>query len=49
LQQHQPPFRDTPARESAWQPNISAVFLALVTNLEEEGVLIILKGEKAMT
>jgi len=40
---------DTPACESAWQPNISAVFLGLVTNGEEEGVPIILNGEKAMT
>jgi hypothetical protein len=34
---------------NAWQPNISAVFLGLVTNVEEEGVPIILNGEKAMT
>jgi len=34
---------------NAWQPNISAVFLGLVTNVEEGGVPIILNGEKAMT
>ena len=40
---------DTPACESAWQANISAVFLGLATDVEEEGVPIILNGEKAMT
>ncbi len=37
---------DTPACESAWQPKISAVFLGLATNVEEEGVPMILNGEK---
>jgi hypothetical protein len=40
---------DTPACESAWQANIAAVFLGLVTEVEEEGVPIILNGEKALT
>ncbi len=37
---------DRPACESAWQPKISAVFLGLVTNVEEEGVPMTLNGEK---
>jgi hypothetical protein len=40
---------DTPACESAWRPNISAVFLGLATNVEEEGVPMILNGENVMT
>jgi hypothetical protein len=40
---------ETPACESAWQANISAVFLGLATDVHEEDVPIILNGEKAQT
>src|SRR5437764_13511978 len=37
----------TPACESAWEPGISAIFLGLATDVQEEEVPIILDGEKA--
>lgn len=40
---------ETPACESAWQANISAVFLGLATDVHEEDVPIILDGQKAQT
>jgi hypothetical protein len=40
---------ETPACESAWQANISAVFLGLATDVHEEDVPIILDGEKSHT
>jgi hypothetical protein len=40
---------ETPACESAWQANISAVFLGLATDVHQEDVPIILNGEKAQT
>jgi hypothetical protein len=40
---------EPPACESAWQANISAVFLGLATDVHEENVPIILDGEKAQT
>jgi hypothetical protein len=40
---------DTPACESAWQANISAVFLGLATDVREEDVPIILDGKKEQT
>lgn len=40
---------DTPACESAWQPNISAVFLGFATDVREEDVPIILDGENKLT
>jgi hypothetical protein len=40
---------ETPACESAWQANISAVFLGLATDVHEEDVPVILNGEKAQT
>jgi hypothetical protein len=40
---------ETPACQSAWQANISAVFLGLATDVHEEEVPIILDGEKART
>ena len=40
---------ETPACESAWQANISTVFLGLATDVREEDVPIILDGEKKKT
>jgi hypothetical protein len=40
---------ETPACESAWQANISTVFLGLATDVREEDVPIILDGEKTNT
>jgi hypothetical protein len=40
---------DTPACQSAWQANISAVFLGLATDVREEDVPIILDGKKERT
>jgi hypothetical protein len=40
---------ETPACQSAWQANISAVFLGLATDVREEDVPIVLNGEKAHT
>jgi hypothetical protein len=40
---------EPPACESAWQANISAVFLGLATDVHEENVPIILDGENAQT
>src|SRR4051812_44634790 len=40
---------ETPACESAWQANISAVFLGLATDVREEDVPIILDGKKENT
>jgi hypothetical protein len=40
---------ETPACESAWQANISAVFLGLATDVREEDVPIILDGKKEQT
>jgi hypothetical protein len=39
----------SPACEVTWRPNISAVFLGTVTQVEEEDVPILLDGEKALT
>jgi len=41
--------RDTPACQSAWEPGISAIFLGLATDVQEEEVPIVLDGEKAKT
>jgi hypothetical protein len=38
-----------PACESAWRPNISAVFLGRATEIRKEDVPILLDGEKALT
>jgi hypothetical protein len=40
---------ETPACQSAWQKNISAVFLGLATDIREEDVPIILDGASAHT
>jgi hypothetical protein len=40
---------ETPACQSAWQKNISAVFLGLATDVREEDVPIILDGESKHT
>ena len=40
---------ETPACESAWQANISTVFLGFATDVREEDVPIILDGEKKNT
>jgi hypothetical protein len=40
---------ETPACQSAWQTNISAVFLGLATDVREEDVPIVLNGESART
>ena len=40
---------ETPACESAWAANISAVFLGLATDVHEEDIPIISNGEKAHT
>jgi hypothetical protein len=41
--------RETPACESAWQADISAVFLGLATDVREEDVPIILDGKEERT
>lgn len=40
---------ETPACESAWQANISAVFLGLATDVRQEDVPVILDGKKETT
>jgi len=40
---------ETPACQSAWQANVSAVFLGFATNVREEGVPIILDGKMERT
>ena len=40
---------ETPACESAWQADISAVFLGLATDVREEDVPMILDGKKELT
>lgn len=40
---------DVPACESAWRPNISAVFLGRAVDVRKEDVPILLDGEKALT
>jgi hypothetical protein len=40
---------ETPACESAWQPNVSAVFLGLATDVREEDVPIVLDGKNEHT